>query len=106
MSKTNPTNPSPVLSLKQVASLLKDPARWTVLHELCKEPALPVNELARRIGRSPSTTSKQMALMLKLGVVKVGYGRLYSLAPAFRPAPGALEIDLGHCRVCLDRRAS
>ncbi len=44
--------------------------------------------------------------MLDLGVVAVGYGRLYSLAPAFRPAPGALEIDLGHCRVRLDRPAT
>ena len=103
MSETNPTIPEPKLSLTQVLTLLRDPARWIVLRELSKEPALPVGELARRIGRPPSMASKHMALMLKLGVVKSVYGRMYALTPAFRPTPGTLEIDFGHCLVRLDR---
>ena len=106
MSETNPTLPEPSLSLTDIANLLGYRARWIALRELGKGPALPVNELARQMGLTPGAASKQMALMLELGVVKVGYGRLYSLAPAFRPAPGALEIDLGHCRVRLDRPPS
>ena len=45
---------------------------------------------------------KHLASLRKLGVVVVGYGRLYSLAPAYRPAPGATTIDLGHGAVKLD----
>ena len=103
MSETNPAIPAPILSLKQVTSLLGNTERWIVLRELSKEPALPVSELGRRIGRSPGMASKHVALMLKLGVVKSVYGRMYSLTPAFRPAPGTLEIDFGHCLVRLDR---
>ena len=106
MSETNPAIPAPILSLKQVTSLLGNTERWIVLRELCKEPALPVSELARRIGRSPGMASQHVAVMVKLGVVKSVYGRMYSLTPAFRPAPGTLEIDFGHCLVRLDRPSS
>ena len=106
MSETNPTIPAPALNLKQVTSLLGRTERWIALRELCKEPVLPVNELGRRMGRSRGMASHHMALMLKLGVVKSVYGRMYSLTPAFRPAPGTLEIDFGHCLVRLDRPSS
>ncbi len=106
MSETKPTIPVPVLSVAQVASLLGNPARWIALRELSKEPALPVYELGRRMGLTPAAASKQVALMLRLGVVTAVYGRLYALAPAFRPAPGTLEIDFGHCVVRLDQPLS
>ena len=104
MSETNPT--TPVLSRTQLSLLLGNPARWIALRELCKEPGLPVNELGRRMGMSQNSASKQMTLMLKLGVVTTMYGRLYTLAPAYRPTSGKLEIDFGHCLVRLDRPPS
>ena len=106
MSETKPTIPAPVLSRAQVVSLLGNTGRWIALRELCKEPALPVHELGRRMGLTPDAASKHVTLMLQLGVVTSVYGRLYSLAPAFRPAPGTLEIDFGHCLVRLDRPSS
>jgi len=106
MSETNPKNPVPVLSVADVSSLLGNPARWIALRELCKEPALPVYELGKRMGITPAAASKHVALMLRIGVVTAVYGRLYALAPAFRPAPGTLEIDFGHCVVRLDRLSS
>lgn len=97
MSEPVPPLPRPQLSLSQISTLLGNPARWIILRELSREPALPVNELARRAGLTPGATSKHMALMTTLGAVTTGYGRLYSLTPAFRPAPGTLDIDLGPC---------
>lgn len=63
---------------------------------------MPVYELGRRMGITPAAASKHVALMLRIGVVTAVYGRLYALAPAFRPPPGTLEIDFGHCVVRLD----
>lgn len=106
MSETNLTNPVPVLSVAEVASLLGNPARWIALRELSKESALPVYELGRRMGITPAAASKHVAMMLRFGVVTAVYGRLYALAPAFRPVSGTLEIDFGHCLVRLDRETS
>ena len=61
-----------------------------------------MKELATR-SRSPvASVSKHMALLKKAGVVKVGYGRLYKLAPHLQPPPGATRLDLGHCILKLD----
>src|SRR5438874_1711447 len=90
------------LSLEMVARVLSDPARWIILRELAKGEPLPVLELARRLGRSADTVSKHMAVLRDAALVVTGYGRLYQLAPAVRPAPGASVIDLGHCQIRLD----
>ncbi len=100
MSETNPI--TPLLSLSDVATLLGNPARWIALRELSKSPGLPVNELGRRMGMTPNAASKHVTLMVELGVVTTLYGRMYGLAPAFRPTPGKQEIDFGHCVVRLD----
>ena len=55
------------------------------------------------MGISPNATTKHVKLMLDLGVITTVYRGLYSLAPAFRPTPGKLEIDFGHCLLRLDR---
>lgn len=97
---SNPT--AAAVPLEKLARLLSDPARWTILRELAKGEPLPVSELARRVGRSADMTSKHMAVLRDAGVVVTGYGRLYQLAPAYRPAPGATTLDLGHCHLTLD----
>lgn len=92
-------NPSPApalrLPLKTQCYLLGHPTRIGALRELAKGQALPVGELARRLGFSANSMSKQMALVEKTGAVQQIYGRLYTLAPHFRPAPGAAVLDLG-----------
>ncbi|MCX7007004.1 MAG: helix-turn-helix domain-containing protein [Kiritimatiellaeota bacterium] len=97
---SNPINA--VIPLETLARVLNDPVRWMILRELAKGEALPVVELGRRTGRSANMTSKHMMLMRAAGLVVAGYGRLYSLAPAVRPAPGATKLDLGHCHLILD----
>jgi DNA-binding transcriptional ArsR family regulator len=71
------------------------PTRVGALRELAKGQALPVGELARRLGFSSNAMSKQMALLEKTGAVQRIYGRLYTLAPDLRPAPGVAVLDLG-----------
>ncbi|MBI3882534.1 MAG: helix-turn-helix transcriptional regulator [Verrucomicrobia bacterium] len=102
MSESNIAPKAPLLSLAQVMLLLSDPARWLLMRELSRDQMLPVGELGRRIGHSPSNTSKHLLVLRRLGVVSVSYGRMYVLMPAFRPAPGTATIDFGHCVVRLD----
>ena len=94
---------SPLLSLDQVCRLVSDPVRWGILRELLKGEALPPLELARRVGRSRDAVSKHLGVMRRSGVVVTGFGRLYSIAPAFRAACGADgTFDLGHCLLRLE----
>ena len=91
----------PLVSIENLARTLADPKRWLILQELGKGEALPIKELARRIGSKPDTTSKHMAVIREAGIVVSGYGRLYSLAPVFRPPAGATSLDLGHCTLTI-----
>ena len=95
-------NPAtPPVTLAGLSRALGDPNRWAILRELGKGEPLPVNLIARRIGISGDSASKHMAVIRKAGLAQPGLGRLYSLAPAFRPAPGATHIDFGHCMLRL-----
>ncbi len=91
-----------IIPLEKLAGVLSDPGRWLILQELGKGEPLPVQELAKRTGRSAGMTSKHMATLRDAGVVVVGFGRLYQLAPVVRPAPGAKILDLGLCQLRLD----
>ena len=88
---------TPSITLAGISRVLGDPSRWAMLRELGKGEPLPVSLLARRIGISQDNASKHMAVIRRAGIAQAGLGRLYSLAPAFRPAPGATHIDFGHC---------
>ena len=102
MNEPNPAPQPPKLSLASVTLLLSDPTRWQLLRELAKGEALPVGELARRLGRNRDAISKHLGVMRRVGVAAAGFGRLYSLVPAFRPAAGTAVLDFGHCTVRLD----
>jgi hypothetical protein len=88
--------------LETLCTLLGAPVRWELIRELCKGEALPVGELARRVGCSSTLTSKHLAVLKKFGVVVIYYGQLYRIAPAFQPKPGETTLDLGHCILKLD----
>ena len=106
MSEINTPVQPPLLTLKQVALLTSDLARWAILRELAKGEAMPAYELARRMGRNTNTVFKHLSTMRKMGVVAVGFGSLYALTPAFRPAPGTATIDFGHFVARLDTPVS
>ena len=102
---TSPTN-KPRLSVAAAGLLLSDPTRWQILQELAKGQPLPVHELARRLGRPREVVSKHMSVLRRLEVAEPGFGWLYALVPAYRPAPGATEIDFGSCTVRLESQSS
>ncbi len=101
---SSPAPPAPLLPLEQLAFLLSSPPRWLLLQELAKGEALPVGVLGQRTGQSSDSASKHLAIMRRMGVVVVGYGRLYSLSPAFRPLPGTRTLEFGVCLVRLEGR--
>lgn len=102
MSESNPSHEPSKPSLAALALLLGDVTRWLLLRELAKGEALPIHELAKRLGRTREGISKHLAVMRRVGVAVQGFGRLYSLTPALRPAPGATVLDFGHCTLRLD----
>lgn len=96
--------PVPLLPLDQLALLLSSPPRWLLLQELAKGEALPVSVLGERLGITADLAGKHLKVLRGMGVVTVGYGRLYSLSPAFRPAPGTRTLEFGICQVRLEGR--
>lgn len=102
MNAPLPPDP-PRLDFETVCFVLNAPVRWRILRELAKGEALPVQELARRLGVGPSLISSHVGVLRTAGLAVVGYGRLYSLAAALRPAPGSATIDLGYCILRLDQ---
>lgn len=94
--------PTPAITLAGISRVLGDPSRWAILRELGKGEPLPVNLIAKRIGVTKDSTSKHMAVIRKAGIAQPGLGRLYTLTPSCRPAPGATHIDFGHCLIRLE----
>ncbi|MBC7980262.1 MAG: transcriptional regulator, partial [Armatimonadetes bacterium] len=62
-----------VFPAKAVALVLHDPARWRLLRELAKDDVMPVKELARRIGKSQSLTSRHLRMLREAGMVVATY---------------------------------
>lgn len=86
----------------QTSHVLGALPRWKILLELAGEMEwMSVSYLAGRVGIERSGCSKHMADLAKAGLVEQGMGRLYRLAPAIRPAPGAEFLDLGVCQLRL-----
>lgn len=56
---------------------------------------MPVRELARRIGKTPQLTARDISLMRAAGLVEEKYRGIYRLAERFRPPPGATHVDFG-----------
>lgn len=83
--------------LEAIGVVLSDATRWRILLELAKGAALPVGELAKRLGRPPAAISKHMALLRKAGLVERVFTTCYTLPAALLPTPGAPTLDLGPC---------
>jgi predicted transcriptional regulator len=97
MNHSATTKVVPVLSLDKVGRVLNDSARWRILRELAGGEALPVYELARRVGRSTDSVSKHLLVLKNASLVVQGFGRLYRMSPGLLPQPGSLDVDLGFC---------
>jgi len=94
--KSGPEN-WPHLAVVPLVTALGDPLRWAILAELADGEPLMVKEIAERVGRKPSITSKHLAVLRGAGAVVQGRGRLYQIPPHFRVAPDKRHVDFGHC---------
>lgn len=90
-----PAAPTSQFSLATQCWLFGHELRIGILRELCKGQALPVGELARRLGCTANAMSKQMAQVETTGLAVQTYGRLYVMAPHLLPPAGATVLDLG-----------
>jgi DNA-binding transcriptional ArsR family regulator len=86
------------LSRRKLVLAISDEARWVLLAELADGEGRMVNDLARKIGKTSSATSKHLKVLRMAGILRLR-NRLHQLLERFRPAPGTREIDLGHCVV-------
>ncbi len=93
--------PSPRLPLGRILSAIGSERRWRILRELAKGEALPVYEIARRLGATPAGISKHFAVLHASGIVRRTYGGHYILDPRFR-VPGQNAIDVGHALLRFD----
>ena len=82
-----PTPSSKRWPLAKVLTAVCSEQRWYILRELLKGTPLPVNEIARRVGATPTGTSKQCAVLLAAGVIRRGYGGLFAIEPRFLVPP-------------------
>jgi len=80
--------------------------RRRILQILAKGEPLPTVAIAKMLNMLPVTVSKHINLMRRNGALAQGCGRLYTIAPAFRPAPGTHVLDFGPCLVRVDAPAS
>ncbi len=88
---------SPLLPLATIQSTLGSPARWAILRELADGGSLMVSELAKRTGCSPSSTSKQLAVLIEDGLVINPRGRLFEIPERFVADKSNRTLDLGWC---------
>ena len=88
-------------NLKSVSMVLGSVVRWKMLAEFASGELLSVSWLARRVGLTREATSMHIRVLKDAGMIQLGMGRLYRLAPSLRPGPGAEYLDLGYCRLRL-----
>ncbi len=85
----------------ELCKVIGSPVRWRMIEELARQGWLPVGYLAGRAGVKGPAASAHIKILKKAGVLETGVGRLYRLAAALRPEPGAEFLDLGPCRIRL-----
>ena len=84
-------------AMKAMAKALGSPTRWAILAELSNGQPSMVLGLAKKLGQRPSTVSQHIGVLRRAGVVTVGIGRLYTIAPQFLADAGQGHVDFGHC---------
>ncbi len=96
------TSQMPVIPLENIVRAVSDLTRWRIFDELLKSEPLPASELAKRIGVPRVNISKHVAVLLSFGLLRRGYGNLYSI-PACYLVPGQRALDFGAVLLRLDR---
>jgi DNA-binding transcriptional ArsR family regulator len=94
----NPPSPpnSPQIKFDTLVQTLGAPSRCAILGALSDGQPRMVNEIAAMTGLKPGAVSKQMSLLLRVGLVELNQ-RLYRVPAAYIADTGKRHLDFGHC---------
>lgn len=98
-------DPTQILPIKQMAKALGSPIRWAILAELSNGQPGMVLAIARKLNLRPVTVSQHMGVLRRAGIVVVGLGGLYTVAPQFLADAAQGHLDFGHCLLRLKESA-
>ena len=85
----------PIPDYAKLVPVLGSWQKWILVNELMKE-GQAAGDIARLLNTGVSGASKQMAGLVDAGLVVQGKGRVYQIAPAYRPKDGQRVLDFGH----------
>ena len=89
-----PTN-IPLPDYAKLLSILGSWQKWLILNELMKE-GQAAGDIARLLNTGVSGAVKQLTGLVDAGLVVQCKGRVYYIAPAYRPKDGQHFLDFGH----------
>lgn len=95
-------SPTPVIPLERILRAVSDLTRCRIFDALLNSEPLPASELSKRLGFPRVNISKHVAYLLSVGLLRRGYGNLYSI-PACFLVPGQRALDFGAVLLRLDR---
>lgn len=99
----NPTHIQYPLSRERLMSALGKSPRWEILKVLADGDMWGASDLTPVTGVSVSATGKHLGVLVNAGICVRGRGKLYRLAPQFRPVAGSKVLDFGHCILRFDQ---
>lgn len=80
--------------------------RLRLLRELLHGGRLMNKQLAKRIGAHTATTSRNMRILLKAGLVRQGQASLYSIPPQYLVPNHPDQLDFGSCVLRLPKQTA
>jgi len=95
-STNQPPANVPLPDYAKLVPIIGSYAKWRILAALITE-GQAAGDIAKINECSVSAASKHMKALVDAGLVVQGKGRVYNLAPAYRPKSGERVLDFGHC---------
>jgi len=98
MSETIPIQPPETLPIPNYAKILGivgSCSKWLILNELMKEGQAAL-DIAQLLNIGVAGAVRHLTDLVDAGVVVRGKGRVYHIAPAYRPKDGQRVLDFGH----------
>jgi DNA-binding transcriptional ArsR family regulator len=71
-------------------------ARWQILAEMVNGELFTVKGLAARIGDTPASVSKHLAILREAGITKFAIGGLHQITDQYRVEPEVRDLDFGY----------
>ena len=98
MSETIPIQPPsnlPIPDWNKLVPIIGSRGKWYILNELMKEGQAAL-DIARLLNIGVAGAVRHLKDLVDAGVVVRGKGRVYHIAPAYRPKDGQRVLDFGH----------